>query len=332
MASAKQFIERRDNIASIIAYIRSRGEATRVEIASALSLSWACVSELVSIMIGDGVLTETKRSERERGELRGRTPSYITLNKKKYFLGVDINDSGIAVTVIGSDGNKIHSKKWEPESFADRDALADSVCGKIEEMLGVKEDCLGVGVAMEGMRDTDGGWKYPFSGGACPFRPDTVIESRMGLPVYVRHDPECMLYAVAENFDDDCMALRVDNGIGVAVMKGGKILELPLELGFAHRCGRPLKSILRDCAKEGNYAGIAAELGAASANLAMLLGVKTVYIVGEIIGWFDGARDIFDKAFSVVDKNVKYEISKASDASEGAARVAMAEYPIMKEV
>ena len=91
MASIKQFIERRDNIAAIVAYIRSVGKATRIEISSALSLSWACVSDLVALLIERGVIEESSERDKNAASVsRGRTPTYLSLNEKKYFL--DINN------------------------------------------------------------------------------------------------------------------------------------------------------------------------------------------------------------------------------------------------
>ena len=49
MASMKQFIERRDNIAYIVTYLRRVGKVTRIEISSAISLSGACVSDFYRI-------------------------------------------------------------------------------------------------------------------------------------------------------------------------------------------------------------------------------------------------------------------------------------------
>ena len=332
MASAKQFYERRDNIAAITAFVRSKGKATRMEISSALSLSWACVSDLVSLLMDDGILLES--NERGSAETRGRAPTYLVLNSKKYFLGVDINDSGIAITLLSLCGDKISSKKWDAELFYDENSLASAVCDKIEKSLTSKEDCLGIGVAMEGGRKSDGGWYYPTPSGVFPFYPDKVIENRFGLPVFVRHDPECMLYAVAESLDIDSMTLRVDTGVGVAAMKRGKLMELPLELGNVIVDGKKLRKYVYDCNALGicTFAEVhlGEKLGLSAANLAMLLGLKKIYIVGEIIDWFDKISDEFESSFKMVGGDLEYEVSEISDASEGAAKVAMAEYPIVK--
>lgn len=332
MASVKQFVERRDNIASIVSYVRSVGLATRLEISSALSLSWACVSDLVALLIERNVLTEsTQKTERSESEARGRTPTYVKLNGKKYFLGVDINDSGIAITCYSIDGAVRERKKWEAENFDDETALTESVCSKIEEMLLDRVDCCGIGVAMEGMRAGSNSWFYPFATGCESFSPVEVLGKYFGLPVCARHDPECMLYAVANDVETDCMAVRIDNGIGVAAMKSGRILDLPFELGFIRCGGKKLKSILTDAKSSGDYSSFAIELGYAVGNLAMLLGVDRVYIVGEIAEWFDKIENGFKKSFGEVDGRIEYEVRYVTDASEGAARIVASEYPFLEE-
>ena len=331
MASAKQFIEKRDNIAAIVAYVRSRGGATRMEISRALSLSWACVSELTASLVLSGVMIEVRRSAIDGSESKGRTPGYLVLSEKKYFLGVDINDSGMAISVLGINGKLLRTQRWDAEPIKDEEELKISVCEKIASMLDPDAECLGIGVAMEGQRGEDGSWGYPLSGGIIPIKPEIFIEERFKLPVSVRHDPECMLYAVADESDTDCMAVRVDSGVGVAAMRRGRMLDLPLELGFISVKEKNLRSVLVGCAKSKDYGEIAEELGVAVGNLAMLLGVKKVFIVGMIIDWLGGVKERFDSAFKRGAKNIEYEVSTVSDASWGAARVAMAEYPVKKE-
>lgn len=331
MASTKQLIEKRDNIASIVSYVRTRGKATRMEISSALSLSWACVSDLTAFLISEGILHELRKSDTQSSEAKGRTPTYLALSEKKYFLGVDINDTGIAITVLALNGKRLGTRKWKSERLESTEELIASACRKIEEMMPKNADCLGIGVAMEGRRSEDGSWGYPLACGVVNMRPEVDIEKRLGLPVFARHDPECMLYAAVDSLDADCLVIRVDTGIGVAAMKKGRILELPLELGFIQSGGTTLRRILRSCAKEGDYTAIARELGLAAANLSWLLGVKKVFLVGEIIEWLADVREVFDKAFRSVGGCMEYEISNIGDASEGAAKVAMAEFPAMRE-
>ena len=85
MASAKQLEERENNLSAIISFVRVRGAATRMEVCEGLSLSWACVSELVGILIDENVLIEsTQDTNGMTSAAKGRTPKYVTLNKQKY--------------------------------------------------------------------------------------------------------------------------------------------------------------------------------------------------------------------------------------------------------
>ncbi|MBQ9071011.1 MAG: ROK family protein [Clostridia bacterium] len=331
MASAKQFIERRDNVASIISFTRQVGRATRMKISSALSLSWACVSDLVAGLIEDRVLIESA-SGAGQTESRGRTPIYLALNDEKYFLGVDINDSGIAVSVLGMSGRLLNSKKWEPEVFETTDALTKSVIDKIQQMLTSVEDCCGIGVAMEGVHSDDG-WCYPIGSDYVEYNPYTVIKSHFDLPVFARHDPECMLYALGDEAFDDCMLLRIDNEIGSAVMKRGEILDFPLELGRVRYGKKKLRHLFKAYfgeGKMGDGAEFGEALGCSVGNLMSMLGLYRVFVVGEIVDWFDGISNDFDTALKSVGADFSYEVRRIMDASEGAARLAMSKYPILK--
>jgi predicted NBD/HSP70 family sugar kinase len=180
---------------------------------------------------------------------------------------------------------------------------------------------------MQGAHLADGKWRYPVRYGYADVEVGSVIEERFSLPVSVRHDPECMLYAVADKYSPDSMSLRVDNDIGVAAMKNGKVLDVPLDLGHIYIGNKKLKTILNEAQASNDYSSFSAELGRTVANLAKLLGLKKVFVVGEIVMWFDKVKDLFDKNFKMVTTSVKYEVSDVENASEGAARIAMTEYP-----
>lgn len=332
MASTKQFIEKRDNIAAIITYIRERGRATRMEISHALSLSWACVSDLVSLLMEEGLIAELSASSEGAREAKGRTPTCLVLDTESFFLGVDINDSGIAITEISFDGRVRAFRKWNAEPIGCESELTESCAAKITEMLAGRDGCFGIGVAMEGMRASVDTWSYPTGKSTFPYAPKRIFEERFGLPVTVRHDPECTLYSVICGRSEDAMAVRIDNGIGVAAMKEGKMLDLPLELGFITVGERKLRDILIEGAESGSYGDFARELGVAAGNLAMLLGIPKIYIVGGSIRRFYSVESDFSSALARVSSKLQYEISGVSDASEGAALLAVSEFPILPYV
>jgi hypothetical protein len=125
------------------------------------------------------------------------------------------------------------------------------------------------------------------------------------------------------------MVVRVDNWIGVAAMKRGKILDLPLELGSIRYGKKKLHNILHNCAQSGDYCEIAEALGRSVGNLTMLLGIKTCFLAGEITEWLEGCRDIFEAAFKEANPRGEYKICFVSDASDGAARLTLADFPVL---
>ncbi|MBP3314753.1 MAG: winged helix-turn-helix domain-containing protein, partial [Clostridia bacterium] len=76
MPSDKQAAERFDNLSAIIKVIRSKGHITRRELASRLSLSWGCISELIGMLVADGTVIEEKLPP---SDAKGRIPSILTL-------------------------------------------------------------------------------------------------------------------------------------------------------------------------------------------------------------------------------------------------------------
>ena len=326
MASIKQLTEKNDNISAIISFIRRNEKATRMELCKALSLSWACISDLVAHLIEENIRIESAQDAKTGATAtKGRTPTLLSLNEKKFFLGVDINDSGIAITTLSINGKEIASKKWAEEPFSCEEDLMRSVCEKIEILMPSSENCCGIGIAMEGVRAADCGWLYPMKQGCTSVRPEILLAERYRLPTAVKHDPECVLYSVARH-REDCIVVRVDKWIGVAAMKNEKILELPLELGWIRYGEQKLQNILRSCAKKGDHLEIAEALGRSVGNLTLLLGIDTCFLAGEMTAWLEGLSNVFNTALKQANPNATYDLCNVSDASNGAAKLAMAKY------
>ena len=52
-------------------------------------------------------------------------------------------------------------------------------------------------------------------------------------------------------------------------------------------------------------------------------------MAGEITEWLEGCRDRFDVAFKEANPRGEYKICFVSDASDGAARLALADFPVL---
>ena len=63
-----------------------------------------------------------------------------------------------------------------------------------------------------------------------------------------------------------------------------------------------------------------------------LLGIDRCFLAGEGIEWFEELTDLFGTALRQANSNAKYEICVITDASDGAARLAMADYPFQRKI
>lgn len=330
MPSQKQYTERTDNIRAIFSALRECGSLTRNEISQKLGLSWACVSDLTAMLISEGIALA--RSPSGEKSFRGRTPSYLCLSEENCFLGVDINNNGITFRKESAVGELIavHTDKREIDT---EDALSEIVLSGIEGMLsGFSGKCLGIGVAMQGQRsEATGLWGFPAPGGYIYVDPEKMIGAKFKMPVTVRHDPECMLYAFMGNGErKDTMTVRVDGGIGVAVMKRGEMLTCPLELGETVTEGGVHLSELCTTAKiisSADKTGACRALSLAVANLALLLDVERVILCGEAVREYLKLGSFFSDIFSsVCGGKISLSMSEITDAAGGAVSASASNY------
>jgi hypothetical protein len=103
MPSEKQYQERKENIATILQYLRANGKRSRRQIADALQLSWGCVSELTWLLLSQKLLLE----EAAATAAKGRTPGVLSLNPAISFLGVVVEKSGLTASICSLTGRQI---------------------------------------------------------------------------------------------------------------------------------------------------------------------------------------------------------------------------------
>ena len=102
MASKEQLFQKQNNVSKILAQIREKGAVSRMELCDGLSLSWACVSDLVSEMITLGLVEEGRTVACGKG----RVPTILQLNESKLFVGIDAHDTGMSASICDLYGNK----------------------------------------------------------------------------------------------------------------------------------------------------------------------------------------------------------------------------------
>ncbi|MBQ8357644.1 MAG: ROK family protein [Clostridia bacterium] len=348
MASREQYLQRKENLGAILSEVRRRGEATRNELMEALSLSWACVSDLTAHLLSCGILIEEKCGESGG---RGRIPGKLRPAPDKLFLGVDVNLSGLTVSVCDNLFHPVDSERL-PIEAAEAGRLTQSVIQAVQGVLkrhGV--GCLGIGIAMQGIRRrTSDLWEFPGANGAFEVALGSPVSQACGLPVLVEHDPNCILYGFSDAKEQgNVLMLRIDNGVGAALCRNGAFADFgALELGHTvvnengdtlyslasirgieKRLGRSLGEGIDGAAEEA-LAKAGTCLGMALSNLCNLISVDRVILCGEMMRYSSYFLQNLKEAYGkhvLKSQEAEISVSKLVNAAFGAAKLAAARYP-----
>jgi len=358
----KNFIDQRNmkqsNAAEVFNLIRENGKMTRREIADTLDISWGAVSTIASRLIEEKYLVEVKG---DAVLAKGRTPFCLEVNGDEHFaVGIDVNRSGLSAVLVNLKNRVLG--KWAAEAdFSSRELLTNGVTDFISEVLehaeGHRVRC--IGVAMQGVVDSEKGISYSLPG--CKDWESVnlaeLIRDKFGIPVYIEHDPNCILYASVSDSSEDTLLLRIDKGIGMAATLGGRILAKSGILEVGHTCvvrdGRPCMCGRHGCleqyasmrgiekasgmefsrlaeaarngdAKASEYFNEAAKyLAYVISNVSHLLCAYNVLLCGDMCGY----RDLFaDKLTGILANsapNVKVSYTDVENAPLGAVLIAI---------
>ncbi len=215
------------NLSDILWYIVQKGKTTRQEIEKGTGFSWGAVSQSVNELILRGYICE---SEQESNRIGRKTLALKPNGEKIVAIGVDINLTAVETVVLGFDGKAKFIQK-EPFSAKTQGEVLSIISACVQKALDFidgKYKVLGVGLSVQGGVDAERGISYRFTG-ISDYKSvnlKEIFEEKFSLPVFVEHDPKCMLRAVnIKNDIDNCLLLRIDDGIGMAVMQNGKMLD-----------------------------------------------------------------------------------------------------------
>ncbi len=338
------------NLTSVFRLIRHTGPITRRQIEAALSLSWGAVSGATAALLREGYIKEVK-AEGTAGA--GRTPIALTVNPDDHFLlGLDVNRSGLSGTVVNLSGEPLHHLTREATATT-RDGWIAEIERLIRELLQYTDGKTveGIGIAMQGAVNAKEGVSANFSAEGWQDVPlAALLSESIGYPVYLAHDPDCILYAASAERDlRDAVLIRVDKGTGMAVMLNGKVFERfgAFELGYtvsqsgerldeiitqhgiAQRGARPFAQVVAAArAGEPNatalFAQMADALAAAITNAAQLLHINDFLLCGKMMD----VRDLFfdrlqqTAACYAKGRTLHIDITNVEKAAVGAALLA----------
>lgn len=334
LPSEKQYLERKENVLSILKYIRTNGSQSRKQLSNGLSLSWGCVSELVSILLYKKILIEDASDNHNS---RGRISSVLKLNPEICFLGIDVNMNGLKASVCNLLGEKLEEFDGKLKSDT-KTNLTQSIINFVNPILDKFKDICGIGFAMQGIFDSNkNAWEFP-ADNSIFIEPKSEFEEVFNLPIVAEHDPNCILYGCFDENVGNKMVVRLDSGIGVSIFKNGNFLKDELlEIGYfvVDKNGDRLHQIISKTAMEQNkdkqrleeYLNYSGKLfGIALGNICNFIRLDDIYICGDLVTNYNLLNQSF---YDFYKKTVmaEYEAEiiavKVTNAAFGAAKIAM---------
>lgn len=308
------------NCACVLDLIRRRGEISRKDIAEITRLSWGGMTKIVNKLFESGYITEEK-SEKQAGY--GRIPNVIQINKKQNFvIGLDVNRMGRRAYVMNLAGDVL--KEYAEEgAFDNKDDLLNTLLSFLKNIvLEYREfHILAVGIAMQGIVDEAQGVsvRFPHCADWDHVPIGDILEGALGVPVFIEHDPNCILYsAVQEEEKENTLLLRIDSSVGMAVSLGGRILkgrglfevahQIVVPEGKLCRCGQRgcLEAYVAPCLVKKRFQPEAITemimpLAVIMHNMCQLFNVQKMILTGDLMEH----RSVFEK--DLLDAFYRYE-------------------------
>lgn len=320
----KKFISQEDmkiaNIYEVLSLIRREGALTRKEIQDIMGLSWGGVSQMVSRLIELSFVREVKEDSPVKA---GRRPCVIELNGDDNFvLGADVNKSGLYLEAVNLSGKTVCSSSGEAETSGKEEFLNSITAlldGAFLSLSG--KNILAVGLAMQGNVDSEGGISEDIGIDGWRDVPIAkILTERYNVPVYIAHDPDCILAAGAGEKKADAVLIRIDRGLGMAVMKkrrlisGSGMLEIgDTVTGEGERIGDML------CAGKDILGALSLSLS----NALILFDTDSLMLCGAYLGSHpDFAQKLGEKISGYMKREIKVTCSDVRNAAYGAAKSA----------
>jgi predicted NBD/HSP70 family sugar kinase len=211
--------------------VRAKQPVSRADLARLMGVRRGAVSLLVNDLMRSGLVFEGAKGESERG----RKPMHLYIEtRRRCAVAVDVNASRVLVMVTDLLGHPLLEVKEIP-SRRQPQAMVKELVARIQRILADHPDvgkCVGIGIAMSGVVDLDGG-RLRFSPTLgwrdVDFR--EPIQAATKVPVVVENSVKaCVLAQVwavrgEPPVDGPVAFVNVSDGVGVGIAIDGKLLR-----------------------------------------------------------------------------------------------------------
>lgn len=259
--------------------VKQHGQISRVRIGELTNLAAPTVSEIVGLLIEEGLLIETSTVVSER---RGPRPILLQLNPLGgYAIGAMLRPDGVSFVFTDLAGSILHRASHPFITNDSPEVLIEQVAAAARSIVQVAnipfQQVRGIGVGVTGVVDSaQGVVREAYLLGWRGVSVRSLLQQQLGIPVYVDNDTRTLMVAeqhfgLAQNHSD-CLLVTVGRGIGLAALVNGELLRGHRDVGveFGHITVEP-EGPLCPCGKRGCLEAVASDIGICQRALAASL-------------------------------------------------------------
>ncbi len=260
----------------ILNLIKGHGAVSRAQLTHLSSLAPPTVSEIVAVLLDEGLIVETEAIISRR---RGPRPVLLQLNVAGgAAVGIMLRRDGMTLVITDLMANVLHRAKQAFPADLEADEVLEMVVDTVREEVrqaGIEwERVLGLGVGMTGVIDSSTGlchesyilgWSNVDVGGK--------LEAALAVPVHVDNDTKTL--TVAEQHyglgqqQHNFVLVTVGRGVGMGAVVNGELLRGHQDVGaeFGH-ITMALDGPACPCGNRGCLEAIASDVGIMQAAVA----------------------------------------------------------------
>ena len=218
---------KKSNTLKFFRTLRQHASLSRKELESLTGLSWGSISTISSELLQKNLIVAEKEVA-----TTGRPPERLAVNPSVCLsLGIDINSVGLSLNVVNIAGHSIHTR-FVPLPDAEKDSLLATLKEEVQKILSQFSAVIGINLSMQGKlnRKTGVSIRTNFFEAWKDVPLVKIFEEEFGLPTVLYHDPEALLTFHLRHDHrlkdaDNCIVIRVDDGIGMAQLFNGVLYE-----------------------------------------------------------------------------------------------------------
>jgi glucokinase-like ROK family protein len=241
----------------IINQLDQNGQTTITELSKELNTSVPKITSLVNELIEDGLIKDNGKFDSTGGR---RASVYGLVADACFFIGVDVKRYYVNLGLLDFKKHLVTLQEKIPFKLENTQeslqALLDIIRAFIQEQLaGIKERVLGIGINLSGRINHTTGYSYSFF----HFHEEPlseIIQKEIGIPTFLENDSRAMAYGEF-SFGEvknarNVLFVNMDYGIGLGILVDGRLYYG--KSGFSGEFGHiPFfdNEILCHCGKKG---------------------------------------------------------------------------------